>query len=1123
MPRVKRILTKEIDTAINLEAVFLSQKIIIQNLSQHIGRGNGDENSLNFKRILNLLFGSKNTSVSNSPLISPTSWKDFSNTKKAKFLAEDIFFFFTNSHCVGEPFGAPFDESSISGFKKGTKELIIDRGILNRADNPVLIISHYLATTITSNAFSCGRAKELFLSAESIIKEENDKTGLADLLKEFSTIDRKNLDEKQLYDLMFVFFSIACLRRNIPVKKEESVYDEYDSFLASVFDHADVSDFKERYIPVYLTETRIDSISEPVPKTIPTLASALAENHRAIVLGGISTGKTTVLKALAVYYKYLSDPRKGNDALKWYSDEPSAELKNKYHTVTWIKGCDIGGSFHDNFRDYLSDDTVVYHAPKKGNDSCQFTRELIIIDGLDDILSVCGSRYVSPRLLFLDSLKRLLITDPNIDIVITSCEQGLKSLSNDLIDFVSETSTLIYRITPPNSKVIKAYCHKKQIDEKLQEKILQLIDNNQAISEIINTHLMLSYFIDISKRDGGIIPIRSQLQLLRDIVDINMIHSADISSDNVPINEYDIKSVLALLAIIISENSVKQNKFFSSIPIYSEKAGDSYSIEALLASPKIMALDLYLTENSCLRPLNNIASTKKQAQSLIQLLKNSHTPFVVIINDEKKQAVSLAFSSEIWQNYFAAYALANKIGIESDSSIKYLHNRIYELCSNNNYQNDSVINSWMQIIADAAILSRQSAYKYLHTLSEFAKNPSPQHRKGREFATLTILKILRNSPFLSTNDWTMYSETALSYYFYHNQLEDFDAILRFSSRRKTFCRQLFESFFQDVDSMCPIPKFIFCIGYICYRWIPFDNLSEKQSPEQLSSIAMKNIDAHSDNSNSLDVLVQKVNDYYRNYNDNRVKETTMPFFIMSVMAICSHYWIRSTKTLFTEINGRLSHEYELTINPDVNRCLIQLIGSSDWRVESIAGFALTHIISYAIDNNDCNEFSILNANSSLEAKYMRLAQIIQSDYDARIMSEKILSGDKTPFCGALRLMTVIHITADDYGKVVTCFPSEDQIVNYYKRLWETHLSAIKENKNDGGYSQRYLMLFFRICFLLGIWDEKIHAHDVDNPIIILYKIKKRWDGNNIGLKYDREEMFFEDLKKIAECWHIEIE
>ena len=1124
-------LINEINNKINIDSQFSYQSERISELSFHKNYGNGDNNSLNLKRILNLIFGSeKNHMGQTNPLLLPGSWKRYSDTKKQNLLPGHILYFYTHENYDGD-FRVPFSQVYITKLKKGRETL---------SNEPViLILSHYLASTISSNVCSSHNAEILLNSVKYIIEAENDKTGLSILQSKLSSIDGKVIQEDQLYSFMYDFFVIACLRRNTPSENQDVNHDVYDCFLASIFNHAasdciSIDQFKNKYIPIYLTQKQYSHVTESDSNQqtpLLTLCSVLENYGRAIIVGANGSGKTTLLKAFAVYYHDLSK----NNPLVWYSNENNQEMKHKYNSIMWINGHDIRDNFHNNFQHYINDQAIIFNDRNADNDKYSACHKLIIIDGLDDIFSVCpNNSRVSPRNLFLCSLNNYLKDNPNVDVVITATEITIKNCQSTLIDFLPETDTFLYSINPPNEKEMRAYCKKKQINHDLQEKILQIINNNQAIREIISTHLMLSYFIDITERDGGIIPIRSQLQLLRDIVDINMIHSADISSNQKPINEYDIKSVLALLALINSEHSINNNQVISSMPIYTDQTVSTYSIEAFLTDPRIMALDLYLTDNSCLRPLGESSQMKTQAQNLVQLLKNSNTPFVKIIQDEKSQASSFAFSSQIWQNYFSSYALANGIGINIelndkhyqllssfDMSMKYVHDRIYQLCFENNYQNEEVINSWIQIIADAAILSRQNAYKYLQVLSEFAANASPNHRKAREFATLTILKILRNSPFLSTSDWKKYSDMALSYYFYHNQLEDFDAILRFSSRKKTFCLNLFDAFKKDVYNMCSIPRFVFCVGYICYRWIPSKKLSENLSPGELTDIAINNIENHLDHINSINDFVDLANSYYDKWINNKLDNTAMPSFIMSVMAICSHYWLNSTKTLMTEITNRLKKNLELKISPKVNRCLIQLIGNSDWRIKNIAGFALTHVISYALDNSENNEFTILDANKTSDAKYSRLYEIIMADYDARTHAEHAVSGDKTPFCGALRLMTVIHITADDYG-MVGKFSAGAQIT-YYQKIWEDYLKNIREKIEDGGNSQRYLMLFFRICFLLGIWNDKITISDSENPIVILFKIKKQNAHKNIGLRYDREDMLFDDLKKIANHWNLEID
>lgn len=1136
-------LTDRIAEAARTDLVYARELERIPALSIHRSRGSGGEGSLNLQRLFHLLFGAKAAAGDGEPLCYSGAWKRLSVTKNQKMLPGDIYRFFTGKAYEGEPFSAPFSESYLSQLKKGNKELSEEAHY-----GDIFLLSGFLARRAAQNAMALGCVGQLVKGVETILSEEIDKTGLTGLLEDAAAFDAAHPDEERLYALLYDFLVIACMRRNTVGSGSGKAYNGYDAFLTSVFEHGDAAVFKEQYIPVFLTENRFNAESEPVPleeNALPTLAAALAAKNRVIVFGGGGTGKTTVLRALAAYYQDVSDPCAKLDALQWYSDGTAPALASRYSEITWIRGRDIGDSFHNDFRSYVTDDTVIYREKASEEDAAQRKKKLIVVDGLDDIPLQCDNNSVPPREVFLNSLKALLCADSGVDTVITSGEQGLKELNHHLLGFVSETGAHVYRITPPDRELIRAACRKRQISEELQEKILPLIDNNQAIREITSTHHMLSHFLDVTKRDGGMIPIRSQHHLLRDIVDINVIHTADVSSQNVPVNEYDIKSVLGLLALTISEHCIRSNRFFSGIPVFAGGAGDGYSIEELLADRRSMALDMFLTENSCLRPLCDAATAKQRAESLVAQFRTNQSPFVRIISDVRKKNKTLVFSSEIWLYYFSSYAVSNGIGIGKgadghrpvdplrlrrtsrsgmryrvfafyDDTIEYVNARIFELCVKNRYQNESVLRAWMEIIAEAAIFGRKHAHKYLRELAEYAADPSPRNRTAREFATRTTLKILRNSPFLTTNDWKKSSETALSYYLYHDQLEDFDAILRFSNRRETFCKYLFEIFFRDVRNQCPIPRFIFSTGYIFLRWIPIEAAQSGAGWEALAETALRNIDSRRDELNPLDKLVDRANELYLKAANHQLTEDEMPFYLLCVMAICSHYWLGSKQTLFTEIRSHSELSCELTVNNEINRCLIRLMQAGDWRIRNLAGFALTHIISYAIDNCNGSAFQILQADATPDARYARLLEIINADYETRKQAERAEACDKTPFCGALRLMTVVPIAADDYGKVGGLFPT-DEPKAYYRRLWETYLRNVRDNRRDGGHSQRYLMLFFRICFLLGVWDDGIAASGADNPMEILFELKNKAAGSNIGLRYDREEMLFKEIRAIADC------
>ena len=244
-----------------------------------------------------------------------------------------------------------------------------------------------------------------------------------------------------------------------------------------------------------------------------------------------------------------------------------------------------------------------------------------------------------------------------------------------------------------------------------------------------------------------------------------------------------------------------------------------------------------------------------------------------------------------------------------------------------------------------------------------------------------------------------------------------------------------------------------------------------------------------------------------------------PQFLMGVMALCNYYWQGSAETLLTEI-ARLSYSSApMSTSSEINGLLLRLTQYPDWRIRNVACFALTHIGAYELDCTSAAEVTVIPPS---ERRHW-LDYIIESDFDARQMAASSHSSEKSPLCGALRLLTLVRISAEDYGIARSSFTDLLQKESMYRQLWNDYLDDVKrcsDTADDDGNSRRYLALIFKICFLLGIWREEIRRPGSDNPIWILLRLKDRLGKKKIGLKYDREELLFDDIRAIVREWEL---
>ena len=1079
----------------------------------HRGRGDGVLGGLNLQTVYTLLF---------------SDWKPYFSGISQKLLPNNILVYYTKQSCLDEKCLKPFSTSVMSRCKNGSE------GISDNSE-AIAILSGYLAGKIVEKLRQqLWNGEALRRDILGILDAETDKTGLDDFIRLLDKKSMSAMTDDKLESLLFDFFAAACLRNNVmPTVRSGDTPDEArmleEMLRTNLYDFENVALFQSKYIPVFLAQGGYDgeqkrftyAASSPV-----TLPKVLTTNGRALLIGRDGAGKTTLLLSFLLYYHQLCERKSPPE---WYTSEHFMAQKPPYDTVICINGKDIGEKYYDNPDSYIQYFGKTLHF--KGAQQ----RTLLVVDGLEAVLNISyEDALIKPRGNFLVMLRKYLAANPDVHFLMAATESAFNNKENkdaedNMTKFFSETDCAVYRIVPPDIKEFNAYCDKNNVAAPMRDKILRTIRNNREIQEIISTHLMLSYFMRITLRHSGVIAIRSELQLLREIAEFNIMTAcADLASDRTPIQEYDVKSIIALFALMMTERSFKR------IPVYADDGRNQTndnSMERMLWGERLNSTDRFLSENSYMKedglriPFipneSRKVSVRDKIEKLVDLLRRSHIPFIRIMNDDSGQQTYFEFSSSVWQNYFASYALANGIGLEKDTSIEarrqYLSERIKALCFGEEEQDENMLSAWSSIIANAPILNREIAKGYIDTIAEYAVNSSPKWRRARECATLILLKIIRNNPFIDTSLRLKCIHYALSYYFYHFQLDDFDAILRFSTHRESICRHLLTTFFTDVKNNTAIPRYLFCVGYICYRWIPIAELERPRTPEELTEIAMRYVDGSEEDCNSEETVAA----FCRRFNSGGFTSgrSMKPQFLMGVMALCNYYWQGSAETLLTEI-ARLSYSSApMSTSSEINGLLLRLTQYPDWRIRNVACFALTHIGAYELDCTSAAEVTVIPPS---ERRHW-LDYIIESDFDARQMAASSHSSEKSPLCGALRLLTLVRISAEDYGIARSSFTDLLQKESMYRQLWNDYLDDVKrcsDTADDDGNSRRYLALIFKICFLLGIWREEIRRPGSDNPIWILLRLKDRLGKKKIGLKYDREELLFDDIRAIVREWEL---
>ena len=1071
----------------------------------HRSRGNGASGEMNLQTVYQLLF---------------SKWKHYFGGMSQRALPNKILMFYTKTSYGDQTFSKPFGSTYMSHCKNGIEGISDD-------SEAIVVLSGYLSGSIAKKIEQKGwNTEELRQDLLKVFFEESDKTGLYDLVRQWEEENTDDWSPELWEERLFDVFAVACLRNNVKaLHKSDGAAAENqmieEMLRENLYDFESVGSFQRKYIPVFLQQGGYDrdkkrfTYSQGSSVTLPQL---LETNGRAVLIGRDGAGKTTLLLSYLLYYHQLCQ---GEILPEWYSSDSQTAVTLPYDRIICINGKDIGEKFCYNLENYIQDFGRILHYKNAQ------PRTLIVVDGLEAVLNSSHDDVeIKPRMMLLVMLRKYLAAHPDVHFLMTATDSAFNK-RDDMTKFFSETDSAVYRIVPPDVEEFNAYCDKNKVSDPMREKILRAIRNNGGIKKIINTHLMLSYFMYITQRDSGVIVIRSELQLLREIADLNFtIACADLSIGNAPVNEYDLKSVVALIALMMTERSLKR------IAVYSDEKQfplNDNSMELMLLGERLNSLDRFLTENSCLiddgleepfcpkEGLNE--SFHEKIEKLIDLLRRSHIPFIRIINDESKQQSYFEFSSPVWQNYFASYALANGIGLERVTSGSarrlYLSKRIEDLCFGEEEQDENMLRAWINIIANASILNREIAKDYIDTIAGYALNPSPKWRKARECATLILLKIFRNNPSVDTSTRLECISFALSYYFYHYQLDDFDAILRFSTHRKSFCHHLLKTFFSDVNDGSAIPRYLFCAGYICYRWIPIAEIEKPRTPEELAEIAMRHIDESEEDCNS----AENVAEYCRRFNKGGfTSERAMkPQFLMGVMALCNYYWQGSAETQLTEMTRLFHSSTQMSTSVEINDLLLRLTQYPDWRIRNVACFALTHIGSYEMDCTPEGEVTVI----PLWHRGYWLNSVIECDFDARQMAIASNSSEKAPLCGALRLLTLVHVSAEDYGLARNNFTDLSEKETLYRQLWNRYLDDVKRFSDKADYdgnSQRYLALIFKICFLLGIWGENVKSSGSDNPVLILLRLKAKCGDKNLGLKYDREQLLFEDLRAIAAEW-----
>ena len=727
---------------------------------------------------------------------------------------------------------------------------------------------------------------------------------------------------------------------------------------------------------------------------------------------------------------------------------------------------------------------------------------LFIIDGLEEFVSDNNKSAEEKRYIFLNSLCNFCNDHPNVKFIISSTPSAVVSLEN-----IPE-----FNLCAPSDADINAFC-KRWIKlfpsdyNNLKNPAIELskaIIKNAALRSTIDSPQMIMFFLTAAKTDGINTQYYSQLHMMR-VIASTCLHTL-ISKHS--IDRYDFLIPLSFLALKCCEMNL------NGLPIYDANP----SVESILTdSNNHKLMSAYLTDDSEL-----LSYKIKKIDSFIKVAKDF--PLIIVSDGENAR---LDFTTPTWCAFYASYALAQELIAEPLS--QYIDKKMEELsCDYSIKVNDEYIKMWISVLARTAKLSRRRAEDIVAVLEKYASDFTPKKRKGREIAIYTLLKILRNRAFISDELRKDSIFVSLSYYFYFNQIDDFVSLITSSCYRKSIVNYMFNEFMGSITSTPaePIPLFLWVIGYMMFK---FTDLSAWNGDiKSAETKILLNIESKKDFSlTNANNAINRLDDF-----DKFSISSKILYTLACASFIWQTYGLQSKKNI-----GQLkfTNNIDSTLSFNINQYqafFINILSNDDFRLSNIAGFALTHLTTAQIDGtyND----NIIENLSAVE----KLKQILRSDYMARQAFDSYNNApnqkhkNTQTFCGALRLLTTLSPKVEQYG---LCCDIDYNINSYYKNIWNYYSEIVDEGKSSTvtDNAKRYLMLCFKLCFLVGAFDENVSS--CVKPIEKLWNLKYPespiadylFESDNLpdsdivlGLDYDNENEFFQYIlslyKKITE-------
>lgn len=857
-------------------------------------------------------------------------------------------------------------------------------------------------------------------------------------------------------------------------------------------------------------------------------------NKRSFILGASGTGKTIALQAIAIGRCQRKNKKYGNNILL-----ESTELDN--NRIFLMRCSDIKWT-HDCFDEYIKDSIISlkYSETKKATNNIELEKILkyaesgmiLLVDGIEKIATS------AERESFLNCLNEFLNIYPRTRLVLTALP-NVWCGSKSIVDFCDEMEAIPYLIQPFSENDVCEYCQKWSrvfgSKDYIAKKTAEMVSRDKNLKRLLGSPLLLSYFLATIAPEKNAI-FSSELMLISAMVDVA---TREFIADNIKqyqIIKYDIKAPLGVLALYMCLHNLTE------IPLSVQGSNNlnSLSVEEVYREPAILqALDLYLSDQSSIR--------RKSPSEFLRRIKAY--PFISIESRLVSEGGNLnpcdflSFSSPVFQEYFASYAIGKGclIGINTnkgittfDTVVEFTKSWVNCTCQINNRNNDVSIDKFIKIIADAAIISRPYACNFIDGLIPFAADLSISCRTMREFAVRCLLRILANGANLSTSKWIEATDHALRYCLYHQQLDDLELIIKSSPRRELFVKHIYNSFCDSVDRGDPWPSYEWCIGYILFNWYDLSERScdsgvsvfhEKESDSDFCKKILKRINSKP-RPNNICELEKTIYDNRCLVDSNNNTDTLSSTAIAMVASLCSAIWIIARNTRIAELFDEKTDAYTGVENSVISKSTIELLFKlmkhRDQRVANQVCFSIVHCCTIKSSGQNITVSEVLDRNR-IKGEGI---SAIYADYDGR-QSEK---DGMHALCGGVRYFTIAYIEKVDYG----IWGADEPVSEFYFSLWNRYggctsaeLISIPKDKDY----QRSLMLLFKICFLVGAWKgaegDDFDPRSAITPIKQLFKIKypnydvlsdaapnTQTGMNQIGLSYDREEEFFQNLRDL---------